>query len=53
LIWLAHLAAALSGMTTMRWRWTTGTKKYDHDWWLFMIFQATNVVVQLLAMWIK
>jgi hypothetical protein len=49
----AHLFAAAAGLFVMRWRMKTETKKFDLDWWLFMIFQAANVIAQTVAVWVQ
>lgn len=45
----AHVAGALASMVTLVWRLTTDTKRYEPEWWMFVVGHIVNVALQLIA----
>lgn len=43
----AHLAAALASLVTLVWRLRTDTKRYEVEWYVFVLGHLINVGFQL------
>lgn len=46
---LAHFAGGLASLLTVGWRLATETKKFDREWWWFVLGHGTNVTIQVVA----
>lgn len=45
----AHFAGGLASLLTVGWRLATGTKKFDPEWWGFVLGHGANVTIQVVA----
>lgn len=44
-----HAAAALASLVTLVWRLRTDTKRYEPEWWTFVLGHLINVALQLVV----
>lgn len=42
-----NLAAATASLVTLVWRLRTDTKRYETEWWMFVLGHLANILVQL------